>query len=83
MNKKESDQIKKRIAIYNMIPNILWSVIFLSPISVFCYSNMTMKTFFIFLAVSLLILFLPKNNFIFSISKNNIPLQKDRSWIYK
>lgn len=65
MNRKESDQIKKRIAVYNMIPNILWSVIFLSPISVFCYSNMRMKIFFIFLAISILTIFLPKNILIF------------------
>lgn len=65
MNKKEADQIKRRIAVYNMIPNVLWSVLFLSPVSVFCYSNMTMKIFFIFLAISILTVFCPRNFFIF------------------
>ena len=63
MNKKESHQIQKRIAVYNMIPNILWSVIFLSPISVFCYYYMNLKWILIFLAISVRTLGRPNSLF--------------------
>lgn len=63
MNKRDSDKIKKKIGVYNMIPNIIWSVICLSPIFIFCYSRMNMKVFYWFLIISLLTLLLPKSFF--------------------
>ena len=50
-------KLKKTLAWYNMIPNLLWSVINLVPISVFCYSFLARKSLYIFIAVSVLPMF--------------------------
>jgi hypothetical protein len=44
---------------YNMIPNLFWSAINLAPISVYCYTLLQPKLFWIFLGTSLFALFLP------------------------
>lgn len=63
MDKKDSDKIKRKIGVYNIIPNIIWSVICLIPISVFCYTRMDTKIFYSFLVLSILTLLLPKSFF--------------------
>ena len=51
------------VAWYNMIPNLVWSVLNLTPISVFCYQEIRLKLLYIFLAISLLALFVPASFF--------------------
>ncbi len=63
MTQTEARKIKKKVAAYNMIPNVIWSVICLLPISVFCYSYMNVKLICIFLLVSMVFIFLPKSFF--------------------
>jgi hypothetical protein len=55
-----------------MIPNLLWTALFLSPIAIFCYTSITLKATYILLGVSLIPIFFP-NSFFDSIqlSKNS------------
>ncbi|WP_018617179.1 hypothetical protein [Segetibacter koreensis] len=53
-------RIKRIVAACNVIPNVFWSVLNLTPISVFCYRCIDWKTFGYFLIVSLLSAILPK-----------------------
>ena len=76
MNKQEQLAIQKKVEAYNMIPSIIWSVVFLFPISVFCYTKMNAKWFYISLSLSLLALFLPKKYF------NSLQVSK-RVFFYK
>ena len=62
-NEKDINKAKRIVALYNMIPNLLWSILNLIPITIYCYTLMDHKTFYIFLAVSLIPLFL-KNSFL-------------------
>jgi len=75
MNKEES-AIKRTAGVYNMIPNLFWSALLLIPVTVFCYSLMDRITFWLFLSISLLAVFLPRNFF------NNIQLSST-SGLYK
>lgn len=45
--------------IYNMIPNLLWTALLLVPVTVFCYSWMEKKLFWIFFVISTSAIFLP------------------------
>jgi hypothetical protein len=60
---KEAAKTQRLIAWYNMIPNLLWSILCLVPISVFCYTLLPPIAFYVFLAVSVIVLFLPKSFF--------------------
>lgn len=60
MNRKKGG-IKKLRAIYNIVPNLFWSVIGFGPVGIFCYLKMNLLWIFIFLIVSLFILALPKS----------------------
>ena len=62
-SKQEVAQIKKQLALYNMVPNVLWSVINLVPLSLFCYSLLPLPTLYFFIGISLVPFFLP-NSFI-------------------
>ena len=62
-NNKDSNAIKKMVALYNMLPNLFWSALSLTPVSVFCYNVMPVKRFCIFLTISLLAILLPKSFF--------------------
>lgn len=46
-----------------MIPNLIWSILNLTPISIYCFTLLDYKTFYIFLAVSLIPIFF-KNSFL-------------------
>ena len=48
---------------YNMIPNMFWTALFLIPITIFCYTYITPKTVYILLGVSLTSIFLPNSFF--------------------
>ena len=43
-----------------MFPNLIWSILNLTPISIYCFSFLDNKTFYIFLSVSLIPIFLKK-----------------------
>lgn len=61
---RERDLKIKRIqAWYNMIPNLIWSVINLAPISIYWYNLLNHKLFYIFLGASLIPMFI-KNSFL-------------------
>ena len=46
-----------------MIPNLLWTVLFLIPITLFCYNFVAPKMTYIFLGVSLIPIFFPNSFF--------------------
>ncbi len=56
-------KLKKRKELYNMVPNVIWSILNLVPVSVFCYRLMNLSLFFTFLAPALLTVFLPNSFF--------------------
>ena len=56
-------RIKRMLGLYNMVPNLLWSIINLVPISVYCYREMSLTWLFVFLLSSLVPIFL-SNKFI-------------------
>lgn len=63
VTKKEAAKIKTRVAWYNMLPSLFWSALCLIPVSVFCYSQMTLRVLYLFLVISLLTFLLPKSFF--------------------
>ncbi|MGN6530284.1 MAG: hypothetical protein ACTHK0_00845 [Ginsengibacter sp.] len=63
MTRTETAKIKRTVAAYNMIPNVVWSLICFTPVSVFCYSFMNAGLFAIFLTASMISIFLPKSFF--------------------
>ncbi len=46
-----------------MIPNLVWTILFLSPVAIFCYSLMSQKSVFILLGISFIPLFFPNSFF--------------------
>jgi hypothetical protein len=62
-NAGDVNKIKRRLARYNMIPNVIWSVLNLTPISIYCFTLLKSELFYIFLTVSLIPIFL-KNSFV-------------------
>jgi hypothetical protein len=62
-NGKDLNKVKKILALYNMTPNLIWSILNLTPISIFCFTLISHKVLYIFLALSLVPIFL-KNSFL-------------------
>jgi len=62
-NKKEAARIQKKLALYNAVPNVLWSVVHLVPLSVFCYSYLPLNWLYVFIGISFLPFFLPNKIF--------------------
>ncbi len=60
---RESLKIKRSVAAYNMIPNLVWTALFLLPVGFFCYTFMNLSSIFILLGMSLLPIFFPKSFF--------------------
>jgi Glycosyl-4,4'-diaponeurosporenoate acyltransferase len=68
---KEFRKINRLAATYNMIPNLIWSTLFLLPITVFCITFLNSKSVFILLGLSLIPIFFPNSFFdLIQISKN-------------
>ena len=66
MTRKIEDNLKKRktlLAWYNLISNLIWSILNLTPILVFCFTLIELRLIYIFLALSFIPAFL-KNSFI-------------------
>jgi hypothetical protein len=55
----EASKMKQALALYNIIPNLFWSVINLVPITVFVYQYIEPKWVCMFIVASLVPLFLP------------------------
>ncbi len=66
MNIKIENNLKKRktlLAWYNLIPNLIWSVLNLTPVLVFCFTLIELRLIYIFIALSFIPAFF-KNSFI-------------------
>ena len=62
-NEKDINKVKRTLAWYNMIPNLIWSILNLTPITIYCFTILDYKTFYIFLIPSLIPMFF-RNSFI-------------------
>jgi Glycosyl-4,4'-diaponeurosporenoate acyltransferase len=60
---KEFRKITRLAAVYNMIPNLIWSTLFLLPVTIFCYHYLIPKYVYLLLGVSLIPLFFPNSFF--------------------
>jgi hypothetical protein len=60
-NEKDPNRVKKVLGWYNIIPNLIWSILNLTPISIYLFNLPEHKTFYIFLAASLIPLFFKKS----------------------
>jgi hypothetical protein len=69
---KEVRRIQRLAAVYNMIPNLVWTALFLSPVAIFCYTSVSPKSLFIVLGICLIPLFFP-NSFFNSIQLSRSP----------
>jgi len=68
---KKSIKLNRLAAAYNMIPNLLWTAVFMFPVAIFCYTLMDQKSFYILLGLSLIPLFFPNSFFDFiQLSRN-------------
>jgi hypothetical protein len=68
---RESGRIRRLVATYNMIPNFVWSGLFLAPITYFCYTLLSSKILYILLGASVIPFSLPNTFFDFiQLSKN-------------
>jgi hypothetical protein len=59
MKVSEASKIKRALALYNIVPNLLWSVLNLVPITFFVYNYIEPKWVYLFIAASLIPVFLP------------------------
>ena len=62
---KESKKINRLASTYNMIPNLVWTAIFLTPVAIFCYRNLDHEIVYMLLGISLIPVFFPKSFFDF------------------
>jgi len=59
----EFSKAKKLLNWYNVIPNVVWSVLNLVPVSIYCYQNVTHKSLYIVIAASVIPVFFPNSFF--------------------
>ena len=65
VSRKENDlnKVKRKLALYNMFPNLIWSILNLTPISIYCFRFLDNKTFYIFLSnITIKLILKIKNN---------------------
>jgi Glycosyl-4,4'-diaponeurosporenoate acyltransferase len=60
---KESIKIRRSAAIFNMIPNLVWTALFLVPVTIFCYTLVNHNFVFILLGMSMIPIFFPNSFF--------------------
>ena len=58
---QDLSRIKRLRNWYNMIPNVVWSVLNLFPISTYCYNKVDHRSLYIFMALSVIPGFLPNS----------------------
>ena len=51
---RDLSRIKRLLNWYNMIPNVVWSVLNLLPISIYCYNKVEHRSLYIFIALSVI-----------------------------
>ncbi|MDR6846326.1 hypothetical protein [Flavobacterium granuli] len=54
-------KVKKTLAWYNMIANLIWSILNLGPIAFYCFRFVSYQTLCVFLTISLIPIFLKKS----------------------
>jgi hypothetical protein len=54
---------RKLLNLYNMVPNVVWSVLNLVPVSVYCYNQVPHKLLYVFIAASVIPGFFPNSFF--------------------
>jgi hypothetical protein len=68
---KDSRKITRLAAAYNMIPNLIWSTLFLLPVIVYCYHYIIPKNVCLLIGASLIPIFFPNSFFdLIQVSKN-------------
>lgn len=60
---QDNKKINRIAAAWNMIPNLLWTALFLLPVFLFCYWYINTVIIYVLLAVSLVPLFFPNSFF--------------------
>jgi len=60
---KEIQKMRRISAAYNMIPNLIWTALFLIPITIFCYQFISLKTTYLLLGLSLIPILFPNSFF--------------------
>lgn len=60
-NDRDPNRVKKILGWYNMIPNLIWSILNLTPIAIYCFTLLEHTTFYIFLAISIIPIFFKKS----------------------
>jgi len=58
---QDLSRIKRLRNWYNMIPNVVWSVLNLVPISIYCYNKVDHSPFYIFMILSVIPAFFPNS----------------------
>lgn len=77
MKNKSDAKIKRKIEAINMIPNLVWSIIFLTPVCFFCYTSVNKQFISFSVLISLLTVFLPNRFF------NKLQLSRRRLFYLK
>jgi len=52
--------LKQTVALYNTVPNIIWSIVNFLPVFIFCYQFVELKLLFLFLLISWSTVLLPR-----------------------
>ena len=77
MNQRQLAKVKTKIETYNLIPGLIWTIVFAGPPAVFCYRHMPVEWFWMLLSLSLIPAFLPKTFFIgLQVSKSDLFYKK-------
>lgn len=58
---QELSKLKRLLIWYNMIPNVVWSVLNLVPISIYCYNMVDRRSLYIFIGLSIIPGFFPNS----------------------
>ena len=53
-NGQDLSKLKRLLIWYNMIPNVVWSVLNLVPISIYCYNKVDHRSLYIFMILSVI-----------------------------
>ncbi|QKZ13912.1 hypothetical protein [Spirosoma sp. KUDC1026] len=61
--RQKSATVKQTVTIYNQLINFFWTILAFAPIGYFCYVALPVNWLYTFLAISLLVFFLPPSFF--------------------
>ena len=60
-NNEDLRKVKQLQNLYNTLTNFFWSILCILPVYIFCYNFMPLKLLYIFLAISILPVFIPNS----------------------